>query len=190
MITLQLYFTDPAGWRSWLSKNHDKEITVWLEFCKKRSGKPSITYEDAVCEALCFGWIDSIIKKIDDDKYVRKFTLRKDLSYWSEVNKKRAVKLIKEKRMTSAGLKKINAAKKNGRWNRVIHIDITFKECAEFIAALNNNRKAKNYYESLAPTYKRQYIGWINSAKLNETKQKRINVSMKLLTGGKRLGLR
>lgn len=190
MVTLQLNFTNSADWRNWLSINHKKNITVWLEFYKKKSGKMNMKYEDAVSEALCFGWIDSIIKRVNEEIYVRKFTLRNDSSYWSEINKKRVVELIKEKRMTPAGLKKIKAAQKNGRWNKVIRSNLSFKVSDEFMTALYNNIKAKNYFENLAPTYKKQYTGWINSAKMKGTKLKRIKISIKLLTEGKRLGLK
>ncbi|UCC32844.1 MAG: hypothetical protein JSW53_03315, partial [Candidatus Bathyarchaeota archaeon] len=92
-MTQKLYVTNRDEWRSWLEKNHEAEKEVWLIFYKKHVGKPSVPYEDAVEEALCFGWIDSIIKKIDEKKFVRKFTPRKSSSRWSELNRKRAQKM-------------------------------------------------------------------------------------------------
>ena len=186
----QLYFKEPADWRKWLEVNHLKDITVWLVFYKKASGKPAMKYEDALDEALCFGWIDSIIKNIDNEKYVRKFTRRKEDSKWSELNKKRTEILIKGKRMTPYGMSKINYAKKNGQWYKDNRLRISFDIPAEFEAALNKDRKAKINFENLAPTYRKQYIGWITTAKLEGTKRKRINESIKLLSRGEKLGLR
>jgi uncharacterized protein YdeI (YjbR/CyaY-like superfamily) len=102
----QLYVTTRDKWRRWLAKHYATETGIWLIFYKKETSKPTIPYEDAVEEALCFGWVDSIIKKIDAEKYARKFTPRKDKSNWSELNKKRAKKMIKEgqeKRAMGAG---------------------------------------------------------------------------------------
>ena len=113
MTTLEI--NKRTEWRKWLSLNHDKSNGVWLTFYKIDSGKPSLDYEAAVEEALCFGWIDSIIKKIDDKKYVRKFTPRNETSKWSALNKKRAEKMILNKRMTKHGMLLITAAKESGR---------------------------------------------------------------------------
>jgi len=103
----QLYLTDRDQWRDWLSVNHAAEAGIWLVFYKKETSRLTIAYEAAVEEAICFGWIDSIIKKIDTARYARKFTPRTDKSKWSPLNKKRASKMIKERRMTEVGLAKI-----------------------------------------------------------------------------------
>ena len=108
--------TTRGDWRTWLERNHDAQSEVWLVFYKKHTGKPTIPYDSAVEEALCFGWIDSIIKRVDNERYVRKFTPRKGRSIWSKLNKKRASKMIREGRMTEAGLKMIDEAKKSGEW--------------------------------------------------------------------------
>jgi len=186
----QLYFSSSQEWREWLKHYHDKETEVWLIFFKKDTGKPSIEYELAVEEALCFGWIDSIIKKIDEAKYARKFTPRKDNSKWSELNKKRVAKLIKSKRMNQIGLAKIEAAKRNGRWDKPDNPNLLFKIPVEFNEALEQNRKAKANFEQLAATYQMQYIVWISIAKQPETKEKRIKESIELLEKDKKLGLR
>ena len=102
-----LYVASRAEWRSWLAANHASESEVWLIFYKAHSGQPSLPYEDSVEEALCFGWIDSLIQKIDEDKYARKFTPRKPDSVWSPTNKRRVAKVIREGRMTPAGMSKI-----------------------------------------------------------------------------------
>lgn len=109
--TKKLYVKSRDEWRSWLQNNHAAEKEIWLIYYKKHTGKPRIPYDDAVEEALCFGWIDSIVKRIDDEKYIQKYTPRKDKSIWSELNKKRTEKMIKQGRMTEAGLIKIQKAK-------------------------------------------------------------------------------
>ena len=112
----ELYVTNGNDWREWLKVHHDSKKEVWLVFYKKHTDIPSILYDDAVEEALCFGWIDSIFKRIDDDTYVRKFTPQNAKSKWSESNKKRVQKLISEGRMADAGMAVIQAAKQNGQW--------------------------------------------------------------------------
>jgi uncharacterized protein YdeI (YjbR/CyaY-like superfamily) len=186
----QLYFKTSQKWREWLANNNDKETEIWLIFFKKNTGKPSMEYESSVEEALCFGWIDSIIKKIDESKYARKFTPRKDNSNWSEVNKKRVDRLIKNRRMTDIGLAKIEAAKQNGQWDKPGRPDISFEIPEELKKALDKNSVAKEYFEQLAPTYQKQFMGWIVIAKRPETKEKRINESIKLLAKGQKLGLK
>jgi len=115
-ITEKLHVTNRDEWLAWLRENHDTKKGVWLLHYKKHTGKPSIPYDDAIEEALCFGWIDSIIKKIDDEKFARRFTPRKGKSRWSELNKKRARKMMKAGKMTEAGIAKIREAKKSGEW--------------------------------------------------------------------------
>ncbi|MFQ6084488.1 MAG: YdeI family protein [Candidatus Aminicenantia bacterium] len=186
----QLYVKTRDEWKNWLSKHHNRETEVWLIFFKKETRKPSIEYGAAVEEALCFGWIDSIIKKIDDTKYARKFTPRKDNSKWSELNKKRTEKMIREGRMTEFGLVKIDAAKKAGYWDKLESPDISFDLPLEFEQALAQNKKANENFKKLAPTYQKQYIGWIAVAKRQETKERRIKESIVLLQKGEKLGLR
>ena len=186
----QLYVADREQWRDWLSQRHATEAGIWLVFYKKETSKPTMAYEDAVEEALCFGWIDGVIKKIDDEKYVRKFTPRKDKSKWSQLNKKRVNKMIKQGRMTKVGLAKIKAAKKSGLWNQDPRSQISFEIPPEFTKALARNKKAKKNFDKLAPTYRKHYIGWIVIAKRPETKERRIAESIALLEKGEKLGLR
>jgi len=186
----QLYLADRDQWRGWLSQYHARETGIWLVFYKKETGKPTISYEAAVEEALCFGWIDSIIKKLDETKYARKFTPRKDGSYWSALNKKRAAKMIKQGKMTEVGLAKIKAAKKTGLWNRDGRPQISSDVPPELAKALSRNRKAKENFDGLAASYRRHYIGWIATAKRPETKKKRVTEAIALLEKGRRLGLK
>ncbi|MBN2182791.1 MAG: YdeI/OmpD-associated family protein [Sedimentisphaerales bacterium] len=187
----QLYIPDRSRWRHWLAKNHDKEKNgIWLVFYKKETKKPNLEYEHAVEEAICFGWIDSIIKKIDESKYARKFTPRKNGSLWSKLNKKRAAKMIKQGLMTEAGLAKIKIAKREGLWDKDPRAKISFDIPDEFAAALAKNKKAKENFNKLAFTYRRHYIGWIATAKRDQTKKRRIAESIALLEQGKKLGLK
>lgn len=186
----QLYVTNRDQWRNWLSRHHTAEAEIWLIFYKKVTSKPTIPYEAAVEEALCFGWIDSIIKRIDSKKYARKFTPRKDKSNWSELNKKRAKKMIKEGRMSNFGLAKIQNAKKTGLWNQDSRPQISLDIPPEFAKALAHNKKAKENFDRLAPSYRKHYIGWITVAKRAETKKRRIDESIALLEKGKKLGLK
>ena len=180
-----------AEWRAWLAANHDKEAEVWLVYYKKKSGKATIAYEASVEEALCYGWVDSIIKKIDETKYARKFTLRKDDSRWSPSNIKRAKKLLKEGLMTDHGLQKVEAAKQSGNWDDPVQKpELSYEMHPEFARALEHNMKARETFEKLATTYQKQYLGWIEIAKRPETRQKRIEESIRLLSEGKKLGLK
>lgn len=186
----QLYFKTSNDWRKWLKSNHDKENKVWLIFFKKKAGKPSIEYESAVEEALCYGWIDSIIKKLDDERYVRKFTPRRSNSRWSELNKKRVRKLMKQGHMTKSGAAKVTEAKKSGLWEQSGQPEISFEIPREFESVLVKNKKAKMFFDQLAPAYQKQFIGWISVAKRQETKNRRVGESVALLEQGKKLGLK
>ena len=189
-MSLKLYVPDRKEWRKWLRKNHSLVKEVWLIYYKKHTGKPRIPYDDAVEEALCFGWIDSTIKRIDDEKYCQKFTPRNDKSNWSEHNKKRVAKMIKQGKMTKAGMEKIIAAKKNGNWNKKIIAEVKYQMPSELSQLLTVNKKAKEFFNQLAPSHKKQYIGWVASAKRIETKERRAREAIKLLETRQKLGMR
>jgi uncharacterized protein YdeI (YjbR/CyaY-like superfamily) len=187
----RIYVSNRADWRSWLAENHDKENAgIWLVFFKGPTGKPSVGYEEAVEEALCFGWIDSLVKSIDKEKYCIKFAPRKSNSKWSESNKRRVEKVIKEGRMTEFGLAKVDVAKRSGNWEKMPHPPITTDLPSEMWEALARDRKAWEFFEKLAPTYRKQFIGWVVSAKREETKAKRLQEAMVLLARGEKLGLK
>lgn len=180
-----------ADWRQWLSKNFDKLNEIWLVYYKKDSGKDSVGYNESVEEALCFGWIDSIIKKIDESSYARKFTPRKENSVWSETNKKRARKMIGSGLMTEQGLKLIESAKKSGAWDKVHRapkIDLSVSE--KFARALTKNKRAEAVFEKLSKRHREEYTGWINSAKRDETRARRIKQAIAMLAEDKKLGLK
>jgi uncharacterized protein YdeI (YjbR/CyaY-like superfamily) len=185
-----LYFETATDWRAWLQQNHDKSSGIWLVFYKKGSGKTSLAYEESVEEALCYGWIDSVIKKIDEQSYVRKFTPRKDGSNWSDLNKKRVEKLIRDGRMTEIGMAKIEIAKQNGEWEKPDQPRPQFVLHEEFQAALEQHPKAKQFFNSLNKADRQQYIYWVASAKREETREKRIKESLELLLNEQKLGLK
>ena len=180
-----------AQWREWLAANHDRERDgIWLVYHKKESGRPTLEYEESVEEALCYGWVDSLIKRIDEGSYCRKFTPRKDESAWSSSNKLRADKIIKAGLMTEFGLIKIDAAKKSGRWEKDPKPVIGPELPVELEDALARNRAARESFEKLPPSHRKRYIGWIITAKKAETRAKRAKESLAMLAKGKKLGLK
>lgn len=188
--TKTIYVTHWKAWREWLEKNYTTEHEAWLIYYKKHTGKPIIPYDEAVEEAICFGWIDSIVKRIDDEKYARKFTPRTENSRWSELNKKRAKKMIAAGKMTEAGLQKIEEAKRNGIWSQTSTQRKHFELSPEFENILKSNKKAWYNFNNLAPSYKKNYIGWVTSAKREETIKKRFKEVLRYLEQNKKLGLK
>ncbi|NOZ73842.1 MAG: bacteriocin-protection protein [FCB group bacterium] len=177
-------------WRAWLRKNHATETEIWLVYYKKHTGKQSIGYPDSVEEALCFGWIDGIKKRIDDEKYTHKFTPRKKTSRWSPLNIKRAEKMIAEKKMTSAGRAVFEQRKEydqeflKSRAARNINLPPGMEH------ALRANRKAWENFKNLAPSHRKQYILWLINAKKDVTRQKRLKEAIILLERDKKLGMK
>lgn len=186
----ELYVTEREQWRAWLEKNYSTAKEVWLVYYKAHTGKPGIPYGDSVEEALCFGWIDGIIKKLDDERFGRKFMPRKIKSKWSESNKKRAEKMIRQRKMTEAGMVRIREAKESGEWSTVrvrskeLMIPLFFEE------ALAKNKKALEYFNNLAPSYKRNFVGWVSNAKQEKTRMKRLAEAMWLLEQNRKLPLK
>ena len=186
----QIFFFTRSEWHKWLQKNHAGSAGVWFVFFKKRCGKPSLNYNDFVEEALCFGWIDSIIKKLDEERYVRRVTPRRPASVWSELNKKRVLKLEKAGLMTDAGRKVIHAAKKAGKWDITAMPEINAEMVSEFQNALDCNQKAKSFFEQLAPSHQKRYLLWIQTAKRPDTRNRRIREAIDLLYNNRKLDLK
>ncbi|OGU39956.1 MAG: hypothetical protein A2X61_16285 [Ignavibacteria bacterium GWB2_35_12] len=186
-ITKTIYAKNRIEWRKWLEKNYDEQKEIWLIYYKKHTGKPRIPYNDAVEEALCFGWIDSTIKRIDDEKYCQKFTPRNHKSGWSESNILRMKKLIKDGKMTDAGMAKFKPENKLYP-TRLINTDE--KDIPSFILdALKENSSALEKFRKLAPSHKRNYLRWITEPKREETREKRLAKTVELLSKGKTLGM-
>ena len=173
-ISRALYFVDRTEWRKWLERNHVKEKEALLIHYRKDSGKPSLDHFDAVEEAICFGWIDSILRRVDEERFVLKYTPRKANSIWSKINRDKAEQLIKAGKMTKAGLLKIEEAKKNGNWDNAYTSLIKDTLPADLKQALLKNKKAWWNFQKFAATYRNMYIGWVDSAKTETTRQKRI----------------
>ena len=170
-----------AEWRVWLAKNHSKEKGVWLVFHKQ--GLPTITYDAALDEALAFGWIDSVIRKIDDKSYVRKFTPRQPWSRWSSSNISRIERLREEGRMTRSGLEAF--AKRTDE----ISLLERFNQEGEKVKiprdlenALRKNKKARANFEHFAPSHRKRYLIWIAGAKKSETRKRRIAEAVMLIS--------
>jgi uncharacterized protein YdeI (YjbR/CyaY-like superfamily) len=171
-------------WRKWLDEHHTSSAGVWLVFHKDHTGIRSMPYEDSVREALCFGWIDSLIKRLDDDRYVRKFTPRKPTSRWSDSNRKRWAELKAGGLLRSAGLAAAPTSNLYGAKPEI-------PELPGYIAkSFETNSRAWNFFQKLAPGYRRHFVCWIHGAKRPETRQKRIRESIALLALGRKLGLK
>lgn len=189
----ELYISTRDEWREWLSGNHDSEKEVWLIYYRKQTGRPSISYDDSVEEALCFGWVDSIIRKIDDEKFARKFSRRTPKSRWSEANKKRVEKMVREGKMTEIGLAKIREAKACGKWFETPTSARYRKKLVippYLTDALTANKQALDNFNKLAESYKRNFVTWIDSAKKEETRRKRLAEAIGLLERNQKLGMK
>lgn len=162
------------AWRVWLQNNHQEKQSVWLVYYKKSSGKPTIAYSDAVDEALCFGWIDSKTKPIDDEKFRQFFTRRKVNSVWSKVNKEKIERLVMERLMAEAGFDSIAKAKQNGTWNILDDAEALIVP-ADLEYELSKKPNAEAYFSGLSRSDKRNILQWLILAKRAETRQKRIN---------------
>ena len=178
----RMNFANREKWRAWLQRNHASVDELWLVILKKHVKKPSIRLDEGVEEALCFGWIDGKLRRIDDEKHEIRFTPRKKGSTWSETNIRRVKRLIKEGRMTKPGLKKYRDGMKDPRM-KLLRKDF---EIPQFIvAALKRNKKAWDAFDKLAPSRKQQIVWWIATAKREETREKRIKETIRRSLTGK-----
>ena len=161
------------AWRTWLKKHHATSPGVWLVFAKKHTAIPSLTYDDAVEEALCFGWIDSLRKPLDDRLYQQLFTPRKVRSRWSGLNKTRVARLIEQGLMTRAGMAVVDLARRSGTWDALSHVD-TLSEPEELRSALDKNTKARANWEALTPGRRKQFLYWLSNARRQDTRTARV----------------
>jgi uncharacterized protein YdeI (YjbR/CyaY-like superfamily) len=184
-----LLFENKKEWRNWLENNHNKLKEIWLIHYKKSSNKKSINHYDAVEEALCFGWIDSTLKKIDEEMYILRYTPRKKKSVWSKINKETAEKMILSGKMTESGLEKINLAKKYGLWKTAYTNKVKEKLPSDLKQALYSDKTAWNNFQNFANSYRNMYIGWIKNAKTDITRKKRISEVVKRSKENKKPGI-
>lgn len=175
-------------WRDWLTEHHDSEREVWLIFHKVHTGVACIEYGDALDEALCFGWIDSLVKRLDDRRFARKFTPRKPNSRWSDVNRKRYAALEANGRLKPPG--RARAPTGRGSAAGPARLELPAKLPAYIQSALERQPKALRYYETLPPSERRRCFAWIESAKRDDTKTRRLKEVIRLLSAGKPLGLK
>jgi uncharacterized protein YdeI (YjbR/CyaY-like superfamily) len=187
-ITRTFTAPDRATWRDWLAKHGASESEIWLVYYKAGTGKATTSYEDSLEEALCFGWVDSLIQKIDEEKYARKFTPRKPGSKWSELNKHLVAKLVKQGRMTEAGLAKVEFPLDEAPSARPKRPELALPDWLK--EGLMASPQAWENFSKLPPSHQRNYILWVSDAKREETRQKRIKEAIERLEKNERLGLK
>src|SRR5262245_21808812 len=181
---ITLHFKTRREWRAWLAKHHESGPGIWFVFYKGHTGQNTVSYEDMVREALCFGWIDSLIKRLDDDRYAVKVTPRHPTSKWSSLNRKRWAELKAADLLTPAGLAAAPTSNAYGA-------KPTIPDLPDYIAeAFKEDAKAWEFFQELAPSYRRYFVAWIHTAKRPETREKRIRESVRLLAARKKLGLK
>ena len=176
-----LLFRTRQAWRSWLGKNHAKKREAWVVFYKKHVKKKGVTYLDVLEEALCFGWIDGPLKRIDGEKHAIKFTPRRKRSVWAESNIERAKRMIKLGKMTSAGLEAFK-----GHEARAVPKIIVMPEDLE--KALNANPHAWENFQRFPPSHRKHFFWWILSSKKPETRERRISEVVKRAAENRKLG--
>ena len=181
---------DRAGWRRWLARNHAQAPEVWLVFRKTHAGGPALAYDDSVEEALCFGWVDSLIRRLDESRYARKFTPRKPGSRWSKSNRARAEKMILDGLMTPAGLALVEDARFSGEWARADAPPPAQRTPRELVEALEAHPGARASFKSLPPSLRKRYVAWVGAAKRADTRVRRATELAAVLGRGERLGLK
>lgn len=173
------------AWRKWLAEHHESKSEIWLVFHKRHSKVASIEYDEAVEEALCFGWIDSILRRLDEARYARRFTPRKPGSVWSSANRRRYADLAARGRLAPAGRRRAPTDRSGDAPRPSLSSIPPYIE-----KALRSVPRAWEFFERLAPSYRRAYIGWIDAAKRETTREKRLREAIGLLKAGKKLGMK
>ena len=173
------YFKNSQEWRNWLHYNHHSSKGIELIFYRVNSEFESMRWEEAVQVAICYGWIDSTVRKLDDERTKQTFTPRKDKSVWSKLNKTYIEKLIKENLIHESGLRKIEIAKQNGSWESLDDVERLIIP-DDLLLAINKNQIALNNYHNFSPSYRKSYLYWLNQTKRRETRKIRIEQIIKL----------
>jgi uncharacterized protein YdeI (YjbR/CyaY-like superfamily) len=181
----RLHFTTASQWRDWLAEHHPRSRGVWLVSHKPRTGKPTIDYEDAVCEALCFGWIDSTYRSLDEERGMLWWSPRRKGSLWARTNKVRVERLEAEGRMTDAGRAAIEAARADGSWTILEPVEALIVP-DDLKAAFDARPAARERWEALAPTARRAYLLWVATAKREATRSKRVEETADRVAAGLR----
>lgn len=183
-----LRFLDSHTWRAWLEEHHVQEREAWLLIPKSQSHEQGITLREAIEEALCFGWVDSLMQPIDAGTYALRFTPRKPKSIWSKVNRDRVEQLISQGKMTEAGLAKVREAQASGEWDMALRREDTSVLPDELAGALAARPDIQAKFEALPRSQKKVFLNWINAAKTDPTRQRRIREMLEMLEQGRRLG--
>ncbi|HSK87809.1 MAG TPA: YdeI/OmpD-associated family protein [Anaerolineales bacterium] len=182
-----LPFESKKKWADWLARQHDKSPGVWLKLSKKDSGIPSVTRDEALDIALCYGWIDGQGKSFDDKYWLQKFTPRRPKSIWSKINTEKVERLITSGEMKPAGFRAIEAAKQDGRWEAAYASQKNITVPEDFQAVLNKNRKAKAFFATLKGASRYAILFRIHNAKKPETRAKRVQQFVEMLERGEKL---
>ncbi len=169
-----LCFENAAQWRAWLESHHDTADEVWLFHVRKGSGKKGLMLEEAVEEAIAYGWIDSRLKSLGGEGFMLRYSPRKPGSLWSKRNRGKAEELMRNGRMTAAGMAAVEAGRRSGTWARAYTSLVPHDMPPDLGRALEENPSAMENFEAFANSYRNQYIHWVNTAKTEATRQKRI----------------
>jgi uncharacterized protein YdeI (YjbR/CyaY-like superfamily) len=181
-----LSFKTLKAFQEWLAKNHGLPVGIWLRFCKKGQREKTITYQEALDEALCYGWIDGQLKRYDDQSWIRRFTPRGEKSIWSKKNTAHAERLITARKMKPRGLVEVERAKADGRWLMAYDSPRNMEIPADFLKALSKNKNALKFFESLNKA-NRYAIGWrLQTAKKPETREKRMKSILAMMAKGEK----
>jgi uncharacterized protein YdeI (YjbR/CyaY-like superfamily) len=182
-----LPFETKKKFADWLAKNHDKSSGLWLKIAKKATGISTVTYAEALDVALCYGWIDGQKNSFDEQYFLQKFTPRRPKSIWSKINVGHVERLIASGEMKPSGLKAVEAAKQDGRWEAAYSSQKVIEVPADFQSALDKNKKAKVFFEGLTGSRRYAFLFRIETAKKAETRQKRIQQFVEMLAKGETL---
>ncbi len=182
-----LYVQNRDEWRVWLQAHHSTEREVWFVAYKKHTGRHGVPYDEAVEEALCFGWIDSVRKTVDEDRSAQRFSPRINTRNWTQLNLDRVQKMVQQGRMTDAGLAVLPPADAPPPSERY---EASSPLPEIFARALEANPPAAAYFHKLAPSYRRDFVRWVTEAKKEETRQRRLAEALRLLEENRKLGMR
>ena len=179
-------FKSRKEWEAWLERNHETP-GIWLKFAKKSSGIPTVSYQEAVDVALCYGWIDGLMRSLDESFFIQRFTPRTSTSNWSMINRQKAEGFIAEGRMRPSGLRAIEVAKANGRWDKAYEGQREMAVPDDFAKALKKNPKARKFFDTLNSTNRYTVLYRIHDAKKPDTRARRIESFIAMLEEGKKI---
>lgn len=181
-----LTFTSQAEWRAWLEENHDKSDGIWLRFYKKGTGKQTLNHPLALEEALCYGWIDAVSNKYDEESYLQRFTPRRPKSLWSKINREHIARLTKLGKMMPSGIAEVERAKADGRWDAAYDSPANTTIPEDFLKRLAKDKKAEQFFKTLNKT-NLYAIAWrLQTAKKPETREKRMKIILEMLSKGEK----